>query len=72
MAVDDDHVGGTAAADERQEGVELPALVTVGELMEEVVPHHVESRGPLLVPFSAGGLQRGGEIGEGEVGSMRR
>lgn len=66
------HVGGTPAAEERQEGVELPGLVTVGEGMEEVVPHHVESRGPLLVPFAAAALQRGGEVGEGELGSRGR
>lgn len=66
------HVGGAAAAEERQEGVELAGLVTVGEGVEKVVPNHVESRAPLLVPFTAAALGRGGEVGEGELGSSGR
>lgn len=63
------HVGRPAAAKERQEGVELAGLVTVGEGVEEVVPHHAESREPVLVPFTAAALE---EVGEGELGSRRR
>jgi hypothetical protein len=67
-----DQVGGAAAAEERQQGVELAGLVTVGEGVEEVVSHHVEPRDPLLFPFTAAALRRRGKVGEGEVARRGR
>ena len=72
MAVGADQVSGAAAAEERQQGVELAGLVTVGEGVEEVISHHLEPRDPLLFRLTAAALRRRGEVGKGEVARRGR
>jgi hypothetical protein len=61
------NVSSAAAAQERQEGVELAGLVAIGERVEEIVAHHLEPWAALLFPLASVALRRGGEVGEREV-----